>query len=107
VIDANGRKIAARRPEQTLWSLCGPLHGDDGQMPSPREIAELEREAGSWLATNECLGRGAGRTSGPARARLEAGCPAGGSATVIDLVRRSCGEPGVRPVAVVPGHEEL
>jgi hypothetical protein len=43
-----------------LVTLRRPLHGDDGEIPPPREIADLEGEPDSWPATNEYVWRGAG-----------------------------------------------
>jgi hypothetical protein len=93
-----------KRPGAPMTTgLRDALQRNDGKMATPAEIADVKSEPGSGLAANQCLGRGARRTPGPARARLEAGQQAGWSATVVDLVWSGHGEPRVRPVAVVPG----
>jgi hypothetical protein len=36
--------------------LRGALQGNDGKMPTPSEIADVEQEPGSGLAANQRLG---------------------------------------------------
>jgi hypothetical protein len=86
--------------------LRDALQRNDGKMATPGEIADVEQEPGSGLATNECLGRGARSTPGPAWAWLEAGQAGGMAAAMVDFVRRGRSEPGVRSVSVVPRGEE-
>jgi hypothetical protein len=45
-----------KRYAQMRTGLCDALQGNDGKMPTPSEIADVEQEPGSGLAANQRLG---------------------------------------------------
>ena len=79
----------------------------DNRKVSPLRL-EMNRqiEPDSGLTADENLRRSAPRPSGPALARFEARYSASGPLSMVNLIRGSASQPGMRSVAVVPGEVE-
>lgn len=82
------------------------LQGADRKMSPAILEPEIERESIAWLPGDERAGRGTGRASRPAFARLDAWSSIGWSQSEVDFVGRLAFERGVRSMLVIPGEEK-
>ena len=86
--------------------LRGALELDDGQVLTPAVVVDVELEADAGLTADESLRDRTSRSSRPSRPGLESRNSTRPASAAVDLIRSCTTEPGMRPMAVIPGEVE-
>src|SRR6185369_9872892 len=86
--------------------LGGALQRDDRWVSPASKVTSLEIDPDSGLTSDEGLWHRTRGSPRPAAAEFEARRPNRLAASVVDLTRGRASQPGMRPLAIVPGEVE-